>query len=34
MHIGGINTPDAVDKVIPILKQKGYEIVTLTEVMN
>lgn len=34
MHIGGINTPEAVDQVIPILKQMGYELVTLSEVPN
>ncbi len=32
MHIGGINTPQAVDQVIPVLKAKGYKIVTVTEV--
>ncbi|WP_066173825.1 polysaccharide deacetylase family protein [Bacillus marinisedimentorum] len=34
MHIGGINTPEAVDRVIPVLKAKGYKIVTVTEVRN
>lgn len=27
MHIGGINTPEAVDQVIPILKKQGYAFV-------
>jgi peptidoglycan/xylan/chitin deacetylase (PgdA/CDA1 family) len=34
MHIGGINTPDAVDRVIPILKAQGYQLVTLNELLN
>jgi len=34
MHIGGINTPAAVDKVIPILKEMGYNLVTLTELLD
>nr|WP_263327613.1 polysaccharide deacetylase family protein [Neobacillus sp. Marseille-Q6967] len=34
MHIGGINTPEAVDQVIPILKQMGYELVILSEILN
>ncbi|NWQ41656.1 polysaccharide deacetylase family protein [Bacillus sp. EB106-08-02-XG196] len=34
MHIGGINTPEAVDKVIPILKSMGYDLVTLTELLD
>lgn len=34
MHIGGINTPKAVDQVIPMLKKEGYRLVTLTEVLN
>lgn len=34
MHIGGINTPDGVDQVIPELKKRGYQIVTLSEVLK
>lgn len=34
MHIGGINTPAAVDKVIPLLKEMGYNLVTLTELLD
>jgi peptidoglycan/xylan/chitin deacetylase (PgdA/CDA1 family) len=34
MHIGGINTPDAVDRVIPILQAQGYQLVTLSELFN
>lgn len=34
MHIGGINTPDAVDQVIPKLKAMGYEIVPLSELLH
>lgn len=34
MHIGGINTAEAVDKVIPILKAKGFLLVTLSEVLK
>jgi peptidoglycan/xylan/chitin deacetylase (PgdA/CDA1 family) len=34
MHIGGINTPEAVDRVIPILKSMGYTLVTLTELLD
>jgi peptidoglycan/xylan/chitin deacetylase (PgdA/CDA1 family) len=30
MHIGGINTPEAVDKVIPWLKDQGYQLVPLS----
>jgi peptidoglycan/xylan/chitin deacetylase (PgdA/CDA1 family) len=29
MHIGGINTPAAIDEAIPILKADGFELVTL-----
>ncbi|MDF2903034.1 MAG: putative polysaccharide deacetylase, partial [Bacillus sp. (in: firmicutes)] len=34
MHIGGINTPEAVDKIIPILSTKGYKLVTLSELLK
>ncbi|WHZ05228.1 polysaccharide deacetylase family protein [Neobacillus sp. YX16] len=34
MHIGGINTPEAVDRVIPILKSMGFNLVTLTELLD
>ncbi|MDN3017014.1 polysaccharide deacetylase family protein [Paenibacillus sp. BSR1-1] len=34
MHIGGINTPEAVDTVIPWLQAQGYQLVTLTELLN
>jgi LysM repeat protein len=34
MHIGGINTPAAVDKVIPILKAKGYQMVKVSEILG
>lgn len=34
MHIGGVNTPEAVDKIIPWLKEKGYQLVTLTELLK
>ncbi|MGG1674927.1 polysaccharide deacetylase family protein [Neobacillus sp. NRS-1170] len=34
MHIGGINTPGAVDTVIPWLQAQGYKLVTLTELLN
>jgi peptidoglycan/xylan/chitin deacetylase (PgdA/CDA1 family) len=34
MHIGGINTPSAVDQIIPKLKAMGYELVTLSELLN
>lgn len=34
MHIGGINTPAAVDQVIPLLKGMGYNLVTLTQLLN
>lgn len=34
MHIGGANTPEAVDKAIPKLKAHGYKLVTLTELLN
>lgn len=30
MHIGGKNTPEAVDKVIPWLKDQGYQLVPLS----
>jgi peptidoglycan/xylan/chitin deacetylase (PgdA/CDA1 family) len=34
MHIGGINTPKAVDTVIPFLKAEGYQLVTLDELLR
>ena len=34
MHIGGIHTPEAVDQVIPLLQQKGYQLVTLSQVLG
>lgn len=34
MHIGGNNTPEAVDQVLPLLKEQGYKIVTVSEVLN
>ncbi|SEN38018.1 Peptidoglycan/xylan/chitin deacetylase, PgdA/CDA1 family [Mesobacillus persicus] len=34
MHIGGVNTPAAVDKVIPKLKSKGYQLVTVGEILK
>ncbi len=34
MHIGGINTPAGVDKAIPKLKERGFEIVPLSEVLK
>jgi peptidoglycan/xylan/chitin deacetylase (PgdA/CDA1 family) len=34
MHIGGINTPEAVDKVIPWLKAQGYQLVALSELLK
>lgn len=34
MHIGGKNTAEAVEKVIPKLKDKGYQLVTLSEVLK
>lgn len=34
MHIGGINTPQAVDIVIPKLKASGYQLVTLSQMLN
>ncbi len=34
MHIGGINTPQAVDRVIPELQSQGYKLVTLSELLN
>ncbi len=34
MHIGGINTAEAVDKVIPILMAMGYELVTVGELLD
>ena len=34
MHIGGINTPQAVDTVIPKLKAQGYQLVTLDELLQ
>jgi peptidoglycan/xylan/chitin deacetylase (PgdA/CDA1 family) len=34
MHIGGINTPAAVDQVIPWLKSQGYQLVPLSVLLN
>ena len=34
MHIGGINTPAAVDNVIPWLKSQGYQLVPLSELLK
>lgn len=34
MHIGSQNTPEAVDQVIPLLKAKGYQLVTLSELLQ
>ncbi|WP_045521895.1 hypothetical protein [Neobacillus niacini] len=34
MHIGGINTSEVVDRVIPILKGMGFNLVTLTELLD
>jgi peptidoglycan/xylan/chitin deacetylase (PgdA/CDA1 family) len=34
MHIGGINTAEAVDKVIPKLKAMGYELLTVGELLD
>lgn len=34
MHIGGINTPEAVDQVIPWLKSQGYQLVSLSELIK
>lgn len=34
MHIGGINTPEAVDKVIPKLKSRGFELVTIGKILG
>lgn len=34
MHIGGINTPAAVDQVIPYLKAKGFQLVTISELLK
>lgn len=34
MHIGGKNTPEAVDQVIPYLKAQGYELVTVGEILS
>lgn len=34
MHIGGINTPDAVDQVIPWLKSQGYQLVPLSDLIK
>jgi peptidoglycan/xylan/chitin deacetylase (PgdA/CDA1 family) len=34
MHIGGINTPEAIDKVIPWLKNQGYQLVPLSDLLN
>lgn len=34
MHIGGINTPQAVDQVIPQLRQRGFELVPLSVLLN
>lgn len=31
MHIGGMNTPKAVDQVITLLKEQGYAFVTVSE---
>lgn len=33
MHIGGKNTAEAVEKVIPLLTNKGYRLVTLSDVL-
>jgi peptidoglycan/xylan/chitin deacetylase (PgdA/CDA1 family) len=34
MHIGGINTPEAVDKVIPWVKAQGYQLVTVSDLLD
>ncbi|PFP25717.1 hypothetical protein COJ96_18310 [Bacillus sp. AFS073361] len=34
MHIGGINTPEAVDQVIPWLKAQGYQLVPLSVLLK
>ena len=34
MHIGGINTPAAVDNVIPWLKAQGYQLVPLSDLLE
>jgi peptidoglycan/xylan/chitin deacetylase (PgdA/CDA1 family) len=34
MHIGGINTPEAVDQVIPWLRSQGYQLVPLSELIK
>ena len=34
MHIGGIHTPEAIDRVIPILQKKGYQLVTLSQILQ
>ncbi|MBB6445285.1 polysaccharide deacetylase family protein [Bacillus benzoevorans] len=34
MHIGGINTPSAVDQAIPLLQEQSYQLVTLSQVLN
>ncbi|WP_203555123.1 polysaccharide deacetylase family protein [Bacillus sp. B15-48] len=34
MHIGGKNTPEAVDQVIPKLNEKGFQLVTLSEMFK
>lgn len=34
MQIGGVTTPAAVDRVIPILKSKGYQLVTVGEILK
>lgn len=34
MHIGGKNTAEAVEKAIPLLKNKGYQLVTLSELLD
>ncbi len=33
-HIGGVNTPEAMDQVIPWLQAQGYKLVTLTELLK
>ena len=34
MHIGGINTPEAIDQVIPWLKDQGYQLVPLSVLLK
>lgn len=34
MHIGGINTPEAVNQVIPWLKAQGYQLVPLSDLLQ